>query len=484
MLNRLKSDHPFSTLFLVFGFITIASTFLAIATGFYPLFVFPIVLIFAYVSIHDVKNLFYLLFLSIPVSTAIDFGAGFSTDFPSELLMIVCMGICFLYLLVNGRKLDKSFVLHPISILLTVHLVWILITTFTSLNVWVSVKYLLAKAWYVFSLYYLSILLIRSETVIKKIIWCFSISLLLTVLVVMFRHSLTGFSYKEINYVLGPFYSNHVAYASIMVVCFPFIFLAKNWYKPYSKNWLFFLGFSALLVVAIYFSYTRAAFASLVLLIPSYFVIKWRLTTVSFMAAIALLTFFFGSMAYKNTFMEYAPNFEKTTIQSNYDNLLEATLKGEDISTMERFYRWIAGFYMAKERPLMGYGPGNFYNFYKGYTVNSFRTYVSDNKERSGIHNYFLMVMVEQGIFGLIIFMILSFLTFSKGEDIYHRQTSKLGKNLVMMSLLSLIMVYSLLVMNDMIETDKVGSFYFFSLALLVNCDLNLIKPETKLEQY
>jgi hypothetical protein len=135
MLNRLKSDHPFSTLFLVFGFITIASTFLAIATGFYPLFVFPIVLILAYVSIHDVKNLFYLLFLSIPVSTAIDFGAGFSTDFPSELLMIVCMGVCFLYLLVNGRKLDKSFVLHPISILLTVHLVWILITTFTSLNV-------------------------------------------------------------------------------------------------------------------------------------------------------------------------------------------------------------------------------------------------------------------------------------------------------------------------------------------------------------
>ncbi len=484
MWNSLKSEHPFSKLFLVFGFITIASTFLAIATGFYPLFILPAIVLIAFVSIHDVKNLFYLLFLSVPVSTAIDFGGSFSTDFPSELLMIACMGICFLYLISNGRKIDKSLFAHPISILLLIQLVWILATSFTSMNVLVSIKYLLAKCWYIFSLYYLSLLLIKSETVIRKIIWCFSISLLLTVLVVMFRHSLKGFSFEEVNYVLGPFYSNHVAYASIMVVCFPFIFLAKNWYKPYSRKWLFFAGFSALLVVAIYLSYTRAAFASLILLIPSYFVIRWKLTSVSFIMAIALLTLFFGSMAYNNTFMEYTPNFEKTVTHKNYDNLLEATLKGEDISTMERFYRWIAGFYMVREKPLMGYGPGNFYNFYKGYTLNSFRTYVSTNVERSGIHNYFLMVLVEQGVFGLLIFLILSFLTFSKGEAIYHKQKTKMKKNIVMMALLSLIMIYSLLIMNDMIETDKVGTFYFLSLALLVNCDLDEVKTESKRVQY
>ena len=484
MLNKLHSEHPFSKLFLAFGFCTLASSFLAIATGFYPLFAFPAVLLLAFVSIHDVKNLFYLLFLSIPISTAIEVGGGFSTDFPSELLMIACMGICILYLISNGRSIEKSIFTHPISILLLLHIAWIFITTFTSMNVLVSIKYLLAKSWYVFSLYYLSLVLIKSEVVLKKVIWCFSIALLLTVLVVMFRHGLKGFTFEEINYVLGPFYSNHVAYASIMVVCFPFIFLSKNWYNPYSKKWFFFVGFSALLVLAIYLSYTRAAFASLLLLIPSYFVIKFRLTSVSFILAIALLTLFFGNMAYKNTFMEYAPNFEKTVVHKNYDNLLEATLRGEDISTMERFYRWIAGFYMVKEKPMMGYGPGNFYNFYKGFTVSSFRTYVSKNEERSGIHNYFLMVLVEQGIIGLIIFMILSFITFSKGEKIYHKQKTKMGKHVVMMALLSLIMVYSLLIMNDMIETDKVGSFYFLSLALLVSSDLGLIKPLSKPEQF
>jgi len=38
--------------------------------------------------------------------------------------------------------------------------------------------------------------------------------------------------------------------------------------------------------------------------------------------------------------------------------------------------------------------------------------------------------------------------------------------------LLSLIIVDALLLINDMIETDKVGSFFFMNMAMLVNIDL------------
>ncbi|MEO1715385.1 MAG: hypothetical protein AAFU60_18810, partial [Bacteroidota bacterium] len=45
---------------------------------------------------------------------------------------------------------------------------------------------------------------------------------------------------------------------------------------------------------------------------------------------------------------------------------------------------------------------------------------------------------------------------------------------LVMMTLLSLISILVILIVNDMIETDKVGSFFFIYLAILVNFDLGL----------
>jgi O-antigen ligase len=87
---------------------------------------------------------------------------------------------------------------------------------------------------------------------------------------------------------------------------------------------------------------------------------------------------------------------------------------------MERVYRWVAAAYMIQDRPYSGFGPGNFYFNYQKYTVSSFKTYVSDNPERSGIHNYFLMVTVEQGVPGLVFFLLFCLLVIFKGQQVYH----------------------------------------------------------------
>ncbi len=472
MQNKLGLDKPYALLFWSFGLICLASIFSALATGFYLLALIPAVFLLGFLCIQDVKIIYYLLFFTIPMSTAIDVGGGFSTDFPSEFITVLLMGVTVLLLLINGKKIDKAFFLHPISIALFIHFAWIFISVFFSENVFVSIKYFLAKAWYIFTFFILSGLLLQKKEHIKKLVWCFSISMIITVIIILMRHAAIGFSFKEVNYVLRPFYRNHVAYASILTVCFPFVFFAKNWYPKFSKKWYLLIAFSILLVIGIYFSYTRAAFVSLLILLPSYFIVRLKLTKIAFIAAFGLILLLFFSLSYKNTFLDYTPDYERTVAHKRYDNLLEATLKGEDISTMERFYRWIASVYMVKEKPWTGYGPGNFYNFYKSHTLESFKTYVSDNPEKSGVHNYFLMVLVEQGVIGFLIFLYLSFIIFSKGEQVYHKLKNKTDKALVMTCMLSLIVVYSLLLMNDMIETDKVGSFFFLSLALLVKLDL------------
>jgi O-antigen ligase len=139
---------------------------------------------------------------------------------------------------------------------------------------------------------------------------------------------------------------------------------------------------------------------------------------------------------------------------------------------MERVYRWVAAFQMINDRPFFGFGPGNFYNFYKDYTVTSFRTYVSDNPERSGVHNYYLMTLVEQGYFGLIIFIGLVFFVLLYGEQVYHQTQSAERKRIVMTALLTILVILGLQLINDLLETDKIGPFFFFSLAMLVNADI------------
>jgi O-antigen ligase len=122
---------------------------------------------------------------------------------------------------------------------------------------------------------------------------------------------------------------------------------------------------------------------------------------------LAFVILLVGWLAYDNRYISYSPDYEKTITQKKFNDLLNATYKLEDISTIERFYRWVAGYYMVKERPLLGFGPASFYSEYHSYVDRHFTTYVSNNPEHSSIHNYYLMTAVEQGIPGLLILLVL-----------------------------------------------------------------------------
>jgi O-antigen ligase len=132
---------------------------------------------------------------------------------------------------------------------------------------------------------------------------------------------------------------------------------------------------------------------------------------------------------------------------------------------------------MAPHQPILGWGPGTFVSFYKPFAVTSFQTYVSDNPEQSGIHNYFLMVLVEQGIPGLLIFLAFLVVVLLRGERLYHALAAwPERQRIVMAVLLSLVVIVAFLLINDLVETDKVGSFFFINIAILVNQDIFLIR--------
>lgn len=471
-LLALPSDHPQRWLVGVWALCCVLCFWIAIAMeAWWPAGI-PAGLLVAWLAAVDFRRVFFLMMGCIPVSTEIELPGGLSTDLPSEPLMWVLTLVAAAWFLRNWKAIDSRYLRHPVTLALLAHLAWTTVCVVVSTDFLVSFKFLLAKGWYVTVFYFLALHLLRKQEDYKNLLWWFFVPLLFAVLTVLVRHAAHGFSFKEVNFVMGPFFRNHVMYACLLAIFLPFVWYGTYWYRRYSGAWWLLVIGIAVFVVGINFAYTRAAYVALLAAAGIYWFIRKGLIRLAlFVFSLGFAALVIGVTRGDN-WLEFAPNYERAVTHTRFDNLLEATTKLEDISTMERVYRWVAASYMIRDRPFTGFGPGNFYFNYKNYTVSSFKTYVSDNPEHSGIHNYYLMLTVEQGIPGLLFFLVFCFLVIFKGQQVYHRTAQPYRRRMLVAALLSFMLICMLMLMNDFVETDKIGSLFFICAALVVNTDL------------
>ncbi|RYY14013.1 MAG: hypothetical protein EOO36_14950 [Cytophagaceae bacterium] len=181
-------------------------------------------------------------------------------------------------------------------------------------------------------------------------------------------------------------------------------------------------------------------------------------------------------------FMRFAPDYEKTIWHGgNFEAHLASTYKFEDVSGMERVYRWVAAARMIADKPVVGSGPSTFYPEYKRYTVSGFRTYVSDNREHSTAHNYFLLTLAEQGVPGFVLFCILVGTALLTAERLYHRSLAHPEVHrVVLAATLSLVIIVFHLFLNELVEVDKIGSMFLVLLAVLVRANTWLEESQPK----
>lgn len=434
-------------------------------------FAFPFGLFAVYLAFTDLKALYLLLWFSIPFSTELTLPGGLGTDFPDEALMLLTAGGGFLFLLASLPKFNLRILFHPVCILLLLHYAWIWISTIQSDMPLVSLKFALAKSWYILVFFFLTYLFIKSERMKKHWFLVVMIPMALTIAVIFIRHTGYGLSFESINSVVGPFYRNHVTYAAIIAIFIPFLWFSIAFLNKKPSKWLWAIGLVASFI-ALYFTYTRAAYLAVMVAAAWYFIMRFRMTKPVLVLSLVGAGIFLVVMAKDNRYLDYEPDYAKTITHYKFENLIQATYQFEDISTMERFYRWIAGIYMLKEDPVFGFGPGNFYNYYKSFTDENFVTYVSDNPEKSGVHNYFLMTATDQGVPGFFIFISLCIAALLYGERLFHRLQGKRNRAFGIACILSLVAILFMQLFNDLIETDKIGSFFFFNLACLVWLDL------------
>ncbi len=416
--------------------------------------------------------LYYGLFLTLPFAREIALVGSWKIDVPSEpllLALLVCVPVALLAGPGGWRQLARREWRHPLLVLPFCLLLWAGIDTFFSVDKIKSIKYLLAKCWYLVPLLLGSLLVVRRPADFWQLAMCYVSSAVASLLWVLPRHASIGFSFAQVNWALQPFYLNHVIYATTLALLLPFAG-GLAWRASNRRwHWLW-LGAGGLLLFGLLTSYTRASWLALPVAGLYYVVIRLRLTRIVLLA-VALGTA--GTVAYlvhNDNYMRYRPDYAQTAWHGeSFIAHLRSTYKLQDTSGMERLYRWIAAARMVADKPLVGSGPSTFFPEYKRYTVSAFRTSISANYQGSTVHNYFLLQLAEQGIPAFVLFCALVGAALLTAERLYHatQPHPELRRVVVAVALSFVIIVFHLL-FNELVETDKIGSIFFVALALLI----------------
>jgi O-antigen ligase len=449
----------------------------------YFLFAIPFVLILFYTGWHYREFIFLLLLFSLPFSFEYSFSSSLGTDVPDELLMLL-VTIVFLFWWFYKPSLLPLFVIqHPVLLFLILLFTWTGIAVLFSSDQLISLKYLLAKGWYAGAFVLAPLILFRQKKNLYKALITLTVALLIVMFIVLIRHSTFGFSFATVNDAVYPFFRNHVNYSAMLVCLLP---LLSGYYlltkRRIVKNVLAFLVL--IVLSALFFSYARGAWAAVFAGAAAYWLIKKRLMVYAYMAGILIVIAALFWIKSEDRYLSYAHDYKTTIFHKDFGEHLIATYKLKDVSTAERFYRWIAGVRMIKDNWLTGYGPNTFYSQYKPYAVPAYKTWVSDNKDRSTVHNYFLLTAIEQGIPGLFFLLLLIGSMFYYAQHLYFRVKDTFCQTIAIMSGVVLAMVVVVNFLSDLVETDKIGSIFFLTLSLLVITDINTRQKKSDSSPY
>ncbi len=454
--------------FVLLGAAFLMSLTAALVTSLYWLLFIPFGFLLFYAGWQQRQLIFYLLIFALPWSIEYSFSSSLSTDLPDEPLMWIITVLSIAYCFFRPSEISSK-TKQPLVILLFCNLAWIVVTVLFSTDGLISSKFLAAKCWYLVAFVLAPLLFFVNKRILSSTAILFLVSMLSVTIIAVCKHAFYGFKFANVNDAVSPFFRNHVNYSAMLVCTIPILISVYQLNKKYRS-----LIIAALIiaVMALFLSYARGAWLALLIGSLSYWLIRKRMLLISVVITMVLLVSSAFWLSTNDRYLGYAHDYRTTIFHKDFEEHLVATYKLKDVSTAERFNRWIAGARMIKDNWLTGYGPNTFYSNYKPYTIPAFKTWVSDNKEHSTVHNYFLLVLIEQGIPGFIFFLLIVATMIFYAEKIYQRTADKFYRAAALACGAMTMMIVVVNFLSDLIETDKVGSLFFLCLATLVSIDL------------
>jgi len=440
--------------------------------------VIPFALIIVYVALFHFDKLFMILVFFTPLSINIEefTNGAIGLFLPTEPILF---GMLLIIIFISLQKpvFDRSILLHPISIVFFIQLLWIFFTALNSELPLVSFKFLLTKLWFYIPIYFYGILFFRqNDKRITTFIWLFVSALTLVVIYTLVNHAANGFDEETGHWVMTPFFKDHTSYGAILALTYPLIIgLFVENKSPIAKLILIFL--LILFGIAIIMSYTRAAWLSLFGAFLVYLLIRFKIKF-KYLAFIG----FIGILYIAINWVEIGHALEKNRAEhatENLDERLESMANvTSDASNLERINRWTAAYDLWSERPILGWGPGTYAMVYGPVQRAENLTIISTSSgNRGNAHSEYLGPLAEQGIIGMLLMLILVGLIIYYGITVYLKlPNNHFHKTFVLVSVLGLITYFAHGFLNNYLDTDKATVPVWGLTAYIVMLDLRLKK--------
>ncbi len=443
---------------------------IALAKDFYLLSLVPLAGLVVLLMIGDLE--IGLLSIALLTPWAVDFALvpGMELSMPVEPMMILFTLIFFFRVFVSGNY-DTRILRHPVTLCVTAALAWMLITACFSRLPWVSIKYFLARLWFVVPFFFASVQIFRSKTRIRQFFWCYAVSLIGVVLIATLKTIPRLGDLQTLHRVMCPFYNDHTAYGCVIALFLPAAFYFI--FSQESKGWtrVGFFSMFALLVVGLFFSYCRAAWLSVLgalcvyVLIRMGMKVKWMV--VCFGLCVGAFFTYQSDVLYKLGKNHQDSSSELAGQIKSISNI------STDASNLERLNRWASAIRLWKENPVMGCGPGTYQFLYAGYQRSYQLSVISTNRGNLGnAHSEYIGPLTEQGVPGAALVLAVFMVTFATGVRVYRTAKDPAVAKMALAFTLSLLTYYIHGVFNNFLDTDKLSVPFWAFTAVVVALDL------------
>lgn len=464
-----KALKPY--LVYIFSFLFIAINSFLIAKEFYFLSLIPFALAIFYLALFDIEKLIWFIVFTTPISMNLedlDFG-GIGMYLPTEPLMFGVMILFFLKLIAD-KKFDSKIINHPVTLVISAQLFWILFTSITSEMPVVSLKFLLSRMWFVVCFYFIGTQLFYKLSNYKIFFWSYIIPLSGVIIYAVIRLATYSFDEKAAHWVMEPFFKDHTSYGAILAMFLPILFVFIN------KNEKSFIKFFSLLLLLVFLigtvlSYTRAAWVSLVGAMVLFLIYRYKVKF-KYLFTISSIALFLLLLNWNNIMMSLERNSQSSSAELT-EHVQSISNVSTDASNMERINRWGSAWRMFLERPIFGWGPGTYVFQYAPFQLSKDKTIISTNVGNNGnAHSEYIGPLSEQGLIGMLLVVILISVVFYRGSLLYHKLPKGQTKTVVLCTLLGLFTYVIHGFLNNYLDTDKASVPFWGFIALIVAIDV------------
>jgi len=407
---------------------------------------FPFALIAVYYAIYQTEWAFLSLALFTPLSINIEeYTQSFGLFIPTEPLLF---GFMLLLILMQIQRpiVPKALWKNPLIWAISFYLFWVFVTSISSSDPVASLKFLLARLWFLIPMLLLGTYVFRDKINISRFFWLFSIGMIVAITYTLIVHAGYRFGEKESHWVMWPFFKDHTIYGAIVALVIPLIFglyFSKKHTPLIQATLLAFMGISLL---GLYFSYTRAAWLSIIAALGVWALIRFNVKF-SILAAVAAFAGAVLFFSWDSIQMELERNKSEHTTEEFGERLQSATNVSTDASNLERINRWSCAIAMFEDFGNLG-----------------------------NAHSEFLGPLAEMGLIGLLSICLIIAAIFYKAITLYNRWPAedKEIRVLLIAMILSLTTYFVHGVLNNFLDTDKAAVPIWGMCAMIMALEISL----------